>query len=146
MVLNLINFVQVAFVWLLIIPDLLFSIHKEKREATKPDAASITEQFGRYASMVLMILPLGVLEFGFRSSEETMIYFIGNVILIAAYIAFYVLFFRKQTFATAMILSVLRIAVFLLCGILLSHWFLVVFAVIFAVGHLAVTVRKYKEK
>lgn len=146
MVLNLINFIQVAVIWLLIIPDLLFSIHKEKKEAAKPDAASITEQFGRYVSMILMILPLGVWEFGFMSSEETLIYFIGNGILLAAYIALYVLFFKKQTFARAMVLSILRISVFLLCGILLRHWFLVVFAVIFAVGHLSVTVKKYKEK
>ena len=73
MVLNLINFIQVAIVWILIIPDLIFSIHRESREVKKNDAASITEQFGRYASMLLMVLPLGIWEFGFKSPEEMII-------------------------------------------------------------------------
>lgn len=145
MVLNLINFIQVAVVWILIIPDLLFSIHRESKVVSKTTAASITEQFGRYVSMLLMVLPLGIWEFGFRSPEETVFYFAGNGILLAAYIIAYVFHFKKQSFAKAIILAVLRIAVFLLCGILLRHWFLVVFAVIFAIGHIAVTVKKFKE-
>ena len=146
MILNLINFIQVAIVWILIIPDLIFSIHRESREVRKNDAASITEQFGRYASMLLMVLPIGVWEFGFKSPEETVIYFAGNGILLLIYILVYVLFFKKQSAAKAIILAVIRVLVFAICGILLRHWFLVIFAGIFAVGHLAVTIKKYKEK
>lgn len=146
MVLNLINFIQVAVVWILIIPDLLFSIHRESREIKKSDPASITEQFGRYASMLLMVLPIGIWEFGFKAPEEMIIYFAGNGILLLLYILVYVLFFKKQDFLKAIILAVLRILVFALCGILLRHWFLVIFAGIFAIGHLSVTVKKFKEK
>ena len=145
MVLNLINFIQVAIVWILIIPDLIYSIHRENREINKNDAASITEQFGRYASMLLMVLPLGIWEFGFKSPEETIIYFAGNGILLLAYIFIYVLFFKKPCFKKAVALAAIRVLVFALCGILLRHWFLVIFAVIFAIGHFAVTVKKYKE-
>ena len=145
MVLNLINFIQVAIVWILIIPDLIFSIHRESREVKKNNAASITEQFGRYASMLLMVLPLGIWEFGFKSPEEMIIYFAGNGIWLLIYILVYVLFFKKQNAAKAIILAVIRVLVFMLCGILLRHWFLVIFTVIFAIGHFAVTVKKYKE-
>ena len=145
MILNLINFIQVAIVWAIIIPELLFAIHRESKAVQKTTAASVTEQFGRYVSMLLMVLPLGIWEFGFKSSEETVIYFAGNGILLAAYIILSVLFFKKQSFAKAIILAILRIAVFLLCGILLRHWFLVIFALIFAFGHIAVTVKKFKE-
>lgn len=145
MILNLINFIQVAIVWVIIIPELLFAIHRESKAVQKTTAASVTEQFGRYVSMLLMVLPLGIWEFGFKSSEETVIYFAVNGILLAAYIILSVLFFKKQSFAKAIILAILRIAVFLLCGILLRHWFLVIFALIFAFGHIAVTVKKFKE-
>ena len=145
MVLNLINFIEVAIVWILIIPELLYSIHREKREVKKADAASITEQFGRYASMLLMVLPLGIWEFGFKSPEEMVIYFAGNGILLFAYIFIFILYFKKPDFWKAMVLAVIRVIVFALCGILLRHWFLVIFAGIFAVGHFAVTVKKYKE-
>ena len=146
MVLNLINFIQVAIVWILIIPELLYSIHRESKEIKKNDAASITEQFGRYASMLLMVLPIGIWEFGFKASEEIIIYFVANGILLLAYILIYVLFFKKPDFAKAIILTVIRVLVFILCGIILRHWFLVIFAGIFATGHFAVTVKKYKEK
>ncbi|MBQ6878238.1 MAG: hypothetical protein IJO22_07580 [Oscillospiraceae bacterium] len=145
MVLNLINFIQVGIVWILIIPELLYSIHRERKTAEKPDAASITEQFGRYASMLLMVLPLGIWEFGFKAPEEMIIYFAANGILLAVYILFWVLFFKKKSFGKAMILAIINISVFLLCGILLRHWFLVIFAAIFAFGHIAVTVKKFKE-
>ena len=45
----------------------------------------------------------------------------------------------------AVLLAAIRVLVFLLCGILLRHWFLVIFAGIFAAGHFAVTFKKYKE-
>ena len=133
MVLNLINFIEVAIVWILIIPDLIFSVNCQKADEKKPGAASLTEQFGRYASMILMILPLGIWEFGFKSDKETVIYFVLNGILLFAYIFTYIFFFKKQNFALAMILAVLRILVFLTCGILLRHWVLVIFALIFTV-------------
>lgn len=145
MVLNLINFIQVAIVWILIIPDLLFSIHKGKKESNCSKAASLTEQLGRYLSMLLMVLPLGIHEFGFASSEETVIYFIANGILLLIYILIYILFFKKQNLLKAIFLAVIRIFVFLICGILLRHWFLAIFAVIFAFGHIPVTVKTYKE-
>ena len=144
MVLNLINFIQVAIVWILIIPELLYSIHREGREVKKATPASVTEQLGRYASMILMILPLGIREFGFTSKEEMIIYFSANGIFLLAYILFYILFFKKQSFSVAMVLASLRVIVFGLCGILLHHWFLIIFAIIFAIGHFAVTVKKYK--
>ena len=47
MVLNLINFIEAGIVWALIIPDLLFSIHRQKADVRISGAASVTEQFGR---------------------------------------------------------------------------------------------------
>ena len=145
MVLNLINFIQVAFVWILIIPDLLFSIHKGKRESSASKAASVTEQFGRYISMLLMVLPLGIWEFGFASPEEMIIYFAANGVLLLVYLIVYVFFFKKQNLTTALVLAIIRILVFLICGILLRHWFLVIFACIFAAGHIPVTIKTFKE-
>lgn len=143
MVLNLINFIEVAIVWILILPDLIFAVHHPASEAKKTSPASITEQFGRYASMILMILPLGIWEFGFSGSAETSAYFIINGILLAAYIILYVFFFKKQNLILALSLAVIRIFIFLSCGILLNHIFLIIFALIFAIGHISVTYKTY---
>lgn len=147
MVLNLINFVQAAIVWILIIPDLLFAIHHPPKEsAVKNHAFNIIEQFGRYVSMVLMILPLGIREFGFSSPEEMIIYFAANGILLAVYIITYLLFSKKQNLFKAMLLSAVRIGIFALCGIILRHWLLAASSAIFAIGHIFTTLNNYKEK
>ncbi len=146
MVLNLINFIQAGILWGIIIPELLFSIHHGAVEAKpKNKIFSIIEQIGRYASMLLMILPLGINEFGFGSPEETIIYFAANGALLLIYIIIFVLFFRKPNFRKAMVLAIIRIAVFLLCGILLRHSLLIISVLIFAVGHIPCTIKVYKE-
>ena len=91
---------------------------------------------------------MGLQQYGIEPNgvSETVIYFAGNGILLLAYILIYVLFFKKQDFLKAIILGIIRVIVFALCGILLRHWFLVIFAGIFAIGHFAVIIKKYKEK
>lgn len=146
MVLNLINFIEAAILWILLIPELLFAIHHPpKNPQPKNKVMSIIEQIGRYSSMILMILPLGIMEFGFKAPEEMMIYFAANGVLLLAYIVIFLLFSKKQSLTKAMILALIRIAVFALCGVLLRHWFLVASAAIFAIGHLFITAKTYKE-
>ena len=145
MVLNLRNFIQAAIVWIIIIPELLFAIHRENGEKKYSKAASLTEQFGRYLSMLLMILPLGIREFGFKAPEEMIIYFAANGVLLAVYLVLFFFFFKKQSLTLGLVLAAIRIFVFALCGIIFRHWFLVIFAAIFAIGHVCVTVNKYRK-
>ncbi|MBQ7874363.1 MAG: hypothetical protein IJ306_04280 [Oscillospiraceae bacterium] len=145
MVLNLINIIEAVIVWIILIPELLFSIHHPNENKCKNKIMNFVEQLGRYSSMILMIMPLGVWEFGFKSTEEMIIYFAANAVLLAVYIGIWVLFFKKQSFAKAMMLAVLPVLVFAFCGIILRHWLLVGSAGIFALGHFYVTVKNHKE-
>ena len=100
---------------------------------------NVIEQVGRYACIVLMWLPLLVWEFGFDGVTEMIIYLAGNGIMLAVYITVFIFYLNKKTGKRAMILAVLPACIFLLSGILLRHWLLVGFAVVFAVGHCYVT-------
>ena len=145
MVLNLINFIEAGVLWILLIPELLFAIHNPpKKEIEKNRVLCIIEQIGRYASMVLLILPIGINEFGFASPEEMIIYFAANGILFAIYIITFLLFSKKQSLCKALIIAGTRICVFFVCGILLRHFLLIIFALIFAIGHIYVTVKNFK--
>lgn len=97
------------------------------------------EQIGRYASMALMVLPLGVWEFGFPSAAGMLLYFLGNGALLLCYWFFWFLYFRKPTKGRALTLAVVPTGIFLLSGLTLGHWLLVLSAVIFGVGHVYVT-------
>lgn len=101
------------------------------------------EQIGRYACIVLMWMPLLVWRFSFTSVTESIIYFSVNGLLPLAYLIVFFLYLRKENTRRAIILAVLPACIFLLSGLLLRHWLLVVFSIIFAVGHIYVTKKNH---
>ena len=109
----------------------------------------IVEWVGRILCIVLMVYPLGKKEYGFPAAENFIIYIFGNIILIAVYLLVWVSFFKKENKAKAVILTVVPVMVFILCGLTLDYWLLIFAAVLFGIGHIYVTladsVNKHKE-
>ena len=115
-------------------PQLLDS--KKKARMRRLNAlVAFTEGFGRIASMILMIVPFGVLEFEFSNKENFIIYVFGNIIFMLAYWFVWIRFFKKRTFKRAMGVSVLSTLIFLLVGLTLDHWWLALTAVLYGVCH-----------
>ncbi len=100
---------------------------------------NIIEQIGRYACIVLMWLPLFVWEFGFLSVFEMLLYLVGNGALMTAYWLLFAKYLKRKNKKLALALAVLPACIFLLSGLLLRHWLLVGFSVLFATGHIYVT-------
>ena len=59
--------------------------------------------------------------------------------LLAAYWIAFAFYMKRRTVRLAIVLAVLPSCIFLLSGILLQHWLLAGFAVVFAIGHIYVT-------
>ena len=55
-------------------------------------------------------------EFGFPAAENFIIYIFGNIILVAVYLIVWVSYFKKANKAKAVILTVVPVMVFILCG------------------------------
>ena len=135
-----INVFGAVIVILMTVPNIVYAIkNKDEKNACTNAFMNFIEQIGRYACIVLMWLPLVVWKFGFADVPEMFVYLAGNAILVAAYIAVFITYFKKRTKRRALILAVLPACIFLLSGITLRHWLLVGFAVLFAVGHIYVT-------
>ena len=100
---------------------------------------NLVEQAGRYACIVLMWFPLLVWKFGFASVFEMVLYLAGNGILLIVYWAVFAKYMNQRSRGFAMALAILPACIFLLSGILLRHWLLAGFAVLFAAGHIFVT-------
>ena len=142
-----INIVNAAAVLYLIAVNLV--AYKKKRfEPMKSRHAwrSVAEQIGRYGSMALMILPLGVpdMKFGFPSVGEMVCWMIMIPVLLTPYT---LLLTKKPHAAPAVDLSlgILPTALFLCTGILLRHWLLLAFAVLFGAFHLWIIAENKKE-
>ena len=135
-----INLFGAGFVVLLLIPNIVYALKNRGEENLCDDRAmNLLEQIGRYGCIVLMWLPLLVWKFGFRSVPEMLLYFVGNGALLVAYWLVFARYMRKKTAKRALVLAVLPACIFLLSGLLLRHWLLVGFGLLFAVGHIYVT-------
>lgn len=136
-----INIFSAGIVILIMIPNIIYAVKHKQTGAEKeiPQCLSICEQIGRYGCVALMCLPLFVWKFGFGSVEELLVYLIVTVMLLLGYYLFWVKYTRKKTLTTAMVLAVIPTTLFLLSGILLNHWTLVAFAVLFGAAHCKIT-------
>ena len=141
-----INLFGAGIIVLIMIPNIIYAA-KQKQDETQikvPRYLSACEQLGRYGCIILMWLPLLVWKFGFGSVEEYLIYLIGNGVLLLCYYLFWMFYSRKKTLSVAMALAIIPTAIFLLSGILLRHWLLVVAAILFGSAHCMITYMTHK--
>lgn len=136
-----INIFGAGIVILIMIPNIIYAVKRKQtgEENDIPKYLSICEQIGRYGCIILMWLPLFVWKFKFGSVEEFLIYLIANGVLLLSYYLLWVTYAGKKTLTTAMALAVIPSVLFLLSGVLLNHWTLAAFAVLFGVAHCKIT-------
>ena len=141
-----INLFGAGIIVLIMIPNIIYAAG-QKQDATQievPRGLSACEQVGRYGCIILMWLPLLVWKFGFGSVEEFLIYLIGNGALLLCYYLSWMLYSRKKTLSVAMALAIIPTAIFLLSGILLRHWLLAAFAILFGFAHCTIAYMTHK--
>ena len=141
-----INVFGIIIVIIMMIPNIIFARRFDKDKNKCGNIAMLAaEQIGRYASITLMFIPLVAgLKFGFRNEAMFLVYAFGNTGLLLAYILNWWSYFRKQSPKKTIILAVIPTCIFLLSGITLMHWLLVLAAVLFGIGHIYVTKQNNK--
>lgn len=137
-----INLYGGIIVGLILIPNIIYLLKIRSHEDTEesiPKPLSVCEQIGRYACMILMWLPLLAWKFGFGSPEGLLAYFLMNGILVLAYYLVWIRYAKKPLLKSGMLLAIIPALVFLLSGLLLRHWLLVIAAVLFGISHSWIT-------
>ena len=139
------NVLGLVFVVLLLIPNVIYAI-REKNQQNKctNKFMNAMEQIGRYGCMFLIVFNIGIAEFGFGSVGAFLIYLFGNAILVISYWITWVLYFKKHTYSKQIALALIPACLFLLSGITMRHYLLIIFGIIFGIGHIYVT-NKNKE-
>ena len=103
---------------------------------------NVLEQVGRYACMVLMVLPLRPgLEFGFATIGAMLVWAALALLLLIAYV---LLWGEEMYDAVLYALAILPVLLFLESGYYLRHWALLGAAVLFGVCHTLI-VREYLQ-
>ena len=135
-----INFFGLVIVVLMLIPNIIYAIkHRGEPRPTVSKSALILENIGRYACMLLMVFNIGLLKFGFGSIIGLLIYLFGNFMLLLAYWICWISYFKKSSEEIALLLSVIPVLIFLISGLTLRHWLLVIMAIVFGAAHIYVT-------
>lgn len=135
-----INVFGVVIVIIMMIPNIVYAMkNKGEKNLCTNRCMNIVEQIGRYACIMLMWLPLLVWKFGFASEFEMVLYLAGNGMFLAMYCILFAVYMKHKTMRLALSLAIIPSCIFLLSGIMLRHWLLVIFAVLFAIGHIYVT-------
>lgn len=138
---NWFNIFGMIIVILMLIPNCIYALkNKNQKNLCQNKFMNIVEQIGRYGCIILMIFSIGIKEFGYSSIEAFLIYILGNAILLLIYWIVWGLYFHKECFWKKMILAVTPACIFLLSGITLQYYLLILFAIIFACGHIYVTI------
>ncbi len=137
---SVINVFGLIIILLILVPNIIYAIKvKDHQNKCQNKFMNVLEQIGRYGCMFLMVFNIGVFEFGFNSVEMIMVYLFGNLILLTSYLAIWVLFLKKPEYPKQISLAVIPTIIFLLSGITMMHVLLIIFGIIFGVGHIYVT-------
>ena len=135
-----INIFGAVIVILMLIPNIVYAIkNKGEKNYCTNLFMNIIEQIGRYACIVLMWLPLLVWKFGFASVFEMILYLTCNGLFLAVYWITFAVYMNRKSLQLALVLAIVPACIFIFSGILLRHWLLAGFAILFAVGHIYVT-------
>lgn len=125
---------------LILLPNMLYAYkNKSFKNKCTDKAIIISEQCTRYGCMLLMIFNIGIFEFGFKTDKVFMLYFIGNIILICAYLIIWCLYFKNEKPAFAMLLAIIPSAIFIFSGAVSGHLLLIGCGIIFSFSHIYIT-------
>ena len=134
------NIFGLILVVLLLVPNIIYAVTEKNQENKCTNKLmNLVEQIGRYASMFLMVFNIGLAEVGFSSVGAFIVYMLGNILLMISYWTIWVLYFKKKAYWKQIALALIPTCIFLLSGITMLHFLLIIFAVIFGIGHLYVT-------
>ena len=127
-------------VLLLLLPNFLYARkHKQPQNRCKSWLINTLEQIGRYCCMLLMVFNVDIFEKGFASVQSLVVYVLGSGTLLLLYWVFWLVYCRKPSVFTAVMLAVLPTLLFLLCGLTLRRHLLTGFALLFGAAHIYIT-------
>ena len=137
------NYYGLIAVAIILIPNIISAvIDKNAFKNTFDDKnILILEQIGRYGCIAFMVFNIPYTYFDFWFNHALTVYLITGAALLVLYLLGWIIFGKRSGAIKALWLSIIPTLLFLVCGIFILSIPLVVFAVIFGIGHITVSYR-----
>lgn len=141
------NYIGLIMFVLIMVPNIVYAYKcKAPDNEGIPNPIIIIENVGRYGSLLFLIFNIPYTYFSFFFPEGLTVYIVVNSILVVAYIALYILLWKKQGLTKALLLSIIPSVIFLFSGIMVRSILLIVFSLLFTFGHIYISVRNAAKK
>ena len=135
------NYYGLAAVAVILIPNIIGAVTDKDMFKTghicRPIA--VLEQTGRYGCMAFMIFNIPYTYFNFWFDSALPVYLIVDGVLLALYIFGWIVFGKGRNTVKMLWLSVTPALLFLFSGIMLLSIPLMIFAIIFGIGHIIIS-------
>ncbi len=137
------NYFGLIIVVVIMLPNIVYAVTCKEgfQNAYRNQPAEIIEQIGRYGCMAFMIFNIPYTWFGYWFANAETVYLAVNFTLAAAYCLIWIVFWKRQGICKAVLLSVIPSLIFLFSAAVIASIPLGVFAVIFTVCHILISVK-----
>ena len=135
------NYYGLIAVAIILIPNIICAVvDKSTFENKYSNKALITlEQIGRYGCMSFMVFNIPYTYFNFWFTHALIVYLTINGVLLVLYILGWIVFRKGRNTVKMLWLSIIPTTLFLFSGVMLLSVPLIISAVIFGIGHIAVS-------
>ena len=135
------NYYGLIAVAIILIPNIIAAAVDKGAFENKYDNKPIfiLEQIGRYGCMAFTVFNIPYTYFNFWFSRALLVYLIVNGALLALYILGWKVFRKGRNAVKMLSLSILPTALFLFSGVMLLSIPLIIFSIIFRIGHITIS-------
>ena len=123
------------------IPNVISAIYDkssfENKNISKP--IIVIEQIGRYGCMAFMVFNIPYTYFGFWFNYALTVYLAVGGFLLLLYCLGWLILFKSRSKLKMLWLSITPAILFVFCGIVVSSIPLLLFSVLFAIGHITIS-------
>lgn len=143
---DVVNVYGLLFAVILVVPHIVYArTHSYDIKAIDNRAMLYIERIGKYCSVFLMGINIGVLEKGFTAPIMETYWLISTAILTILYVVLWILFFKKETKAIAYLLTITTALIVIQSGLLQVKTLLLTAGIVYLIGELYITSQVFKD-
>ena len=143
---DVVNVYGLLFAVVLAVPHVVYArTHNYDLKVINNRAMLYIERTGKYCSLFLMGINIGVLEQGFTAPIMEVYWLISTSVLTVIYVVVWIVFFKKETKGFAYLLTITAALIVMQSGLLQVKTLLLTAGIVYLIGELYVTSQAFKD-
>lgn len=143
---DVVNVYGLLFAVILAVPHIVYArTHNYDLKAINNRAMLYIERTGKYCSLFLMGINVGVLEKSFTAPIMEVYWLISTAVLTVIYVVLWIVFIKKETKGFAYLLTITAALIVIQSGLLQVKTLLLTAGIVYLIGELYVTSQAFKD-